>query len=66
MRWMKDNWIPIAMVVGTLVLMVLFIWFVAYNEAASYRKYCGTPVTTWDAIFLDLRIDECNRCDEST
>lgn len=66
MRWMKDNWIVIAMVAGTLVLMVLFIWFAAYNEAASYRKYCDTPVTTWDAIFLDLRIDECERCDQST
>jgi hypothetical protein len=31
----------------------------AYFEAQSYRKYCDTPVTTWDALFLDLRIDEC-------
>ena len=33
----------------------------AYFEASAYRKFCGTPVTTWDAVWLDLRIDECGR-----
>jgi len=31
----------------------------SHFEAAAYRKFCDTPVTTWDAFFLDLRIDEC-------
>lgn len=34
-------------------------WFTAAMEARSYRKYCETPVTTWDALWLDLRVDEC-------
>lgn len=53
----------IAPVVGTIVFMILMVWFKAHNEAASYRKFCDTPVTTWDAMFLDLRIDECV-CDD--
>jgi hypothetical protein len=28
-------------------------------EARSYRKFCDTPVTAFDALWLDLRIDEC-------
>ena len=34
-------------------------WFQAAQEARSYNKFCDTPVETWDAIWLDLRIDEC-------
>ena len=34
-------------------------WFQATQEARSYNKFCDTPVETWDAIWLDLRIDEC-------
>jgi len=38
---------------------IFFIWFSAAQEARSYTKFCDTPVTTWDAVWLDLRIDEC-------
>ena len=37
------------------------IWFRSSQEAKSYRKFCDTPVETWDALWLDLRIDECSR-----
>ena len=39
---------------------VVGVWFQAHNEAKSYRKFCDTPVTTWDAVFLELRIDMCH------
>ena len=47
------------------VIMMLFvsfglIWFAADQEAKAYRKFCDRDVTTWDAIWLDLRIDECD------
>jgi len=42
-------------------IMLGIVWFFASQEAASYRKFCDKPVTTWDALFLDLRIDECNK-----
>jgi hypothetical protein len=56
----------IALYVGVMVLIFSIaigakVWM-SSQEAASYRKFCDTPVTTWDAIFLDLRIDEC-QCD---
>ena len=44
-----------------LVLMIGLPLFFAYNEAKSYRKFCDKDVTTWDALFLDLRIDECDK-----
>ena len=47
-----------------LFLCVLVGWFAASQEAASYRKFCDAPVTTWDAVWLDLRIDECEKRDE--
>lgn len=61
---LSESTIIVAMFTGLISLVVLLVWFTSYNEAASYRKYCETPVTTWDAIFLDLRIDECEKCDE--
>ena len=35
-------------------------WYVisAYFEAAAYERVTGKHVTTWDAIFLDLRVQE--------
>ena len=44
-----------------IVLVVIFgvVWFKAAMEARSHNKFCDTPVTTWDAVWLDLRIDEC-------
>ncbi len=48
---------------STLLVVILAVVLFAWQEARSYQKFCDTPVTTWDAIFLDLRIDEC-KCDE--
>lgn len=39
-------------------------WMKSGFEADSYNKFCDTPVTTWDALWLDLRIDECAKCDD--
>jgi len=45
--------------VASITIIAPFMIGAAYFEAQSYRKYCDTPVTTWDALWLDLRIDEC-------
>ena len=47
-------------IVLSVVVLSLFIWFAASQEARSYSKFCDASVTTWDAVWLDLRIDECN------
>ena len=49
-------------ILAAIMLGVGITWFKAHNEATSYNKFCATPVTTWDAVWLDLRIDEC-QCD---
>jgi hypothetical protein len=51
-----------AVMLGTFLLASPFVYFIANMEARSYRKFCDTPVTWVDAVFLDLRIDECG-CD---
>jgi hypothetical protein len=56
----RETFWAIMGMIGIGVFCVLLIWFMAYNEAKSYRKFCDEDVTTWDAIFLDLRIDECD------
>jgi len=59
MRLSDDRILVPLMFAGMISFLVLMVWFMAHNEAASYNKFCDTPVTTWDAVFLDLRIDEC-------
>ena len=52
-------WLGIAIVSLMIFGIPTSVWIKSHFEAASYRKFCDTPVTTWDAIWLDLRIDEC-------
>jgi hypothetical protein len=51
-------------VTTTLVLIVLitllnfgWMWICASQEAATYNKITGTSVTTWDALWVELRVD---------
>ena len=43
-------------------VMLAFVFAVAYIrssfEAAAYKRVTGKDVTTWDAMFLDLRVSE--------
>lgn len=45
-----------------LILIILLLGGVAYTrayfEAQAYNRITGKEVTTWDAMFLDLRIQE--------
>jgi len=61
---MNDSESPGCLIVST-ILTIVFLFFIyyflAHFEARSYRKFCDRDVTAWDAMFLDLRIDECGR-----
>jgi len=61
----SEDWAMARIFAGILAVVLLIslgvAWFAASQEAASYRKFCDTPVTTWDAFWLDLRIDMCRR-----
>jgi hypothetical protein len=51
-------------VLGVLMLVLLlaiavFMWIVpSYFEASTYRKLTGANVTTWDAMWVELRVQE--------
>lgn len=61
---MKDAHIEIIVYFTIIAVIFLMGFCVTYwkasQEAKSYNKFCDTPVTAWDALWLDLRIDECN------
>ena len=46
------------MVLGTIVLVSGLTILFAMMEAEAYRRLTGKQVSTWDAIWLDLRIQE--------
>jgi hypothetical protein len=42
---------------GLILLFVVFSWPVSsYFEAKAYKNLTGKEVTTWDAMFLELRV----------
>ncbi len=49
----KDGWIAVGLAVALLALPIGLAVLTASFEAASYRKFCDAPVTTWDALWLD-------------
>jgi ABC-type antimicrobial peptide transport system permease subunit len=61
---MSQNTIAVIAVIIGILLFIGLLWVAVYarsaQEARSYRKFCDTPVTAWDAVWLELRIDECN------
>ena len=49
--------IPITMLVILFIAVAALIVVVpAYMEARTYNKLTGANVTTWDAIWIDLRV----------
>jgi hypothetical protein len=59
---MKEEVIKIAL--GAVAMVVLFggifsiKWTDAYFEARAYERVTGKHVSTWDAMFIDLRVQE--------
>ena len=36
------------------------VWFEAYNEARVFNACTGSNVSTWDALWVELRVENCN------
>lgn len=36
----------------------LWQWFSAANESATYNRLTGAHTTTWDALWVELRVQE--------
>lgn len=42
-----------------LFLIAALIWiFASYQEARAFERVTGKPVTTWDAMWIQLRVQE--------
>lgn len=57
-RWVNRNpyvAFPL-MLVMLLVFSAVVSTFLAWQEAAAYNRATGKHVSTWDAIWLDLRV----------
>ena len=53
--------LEIALLVGALAIALAFPIFSAYQEATAFNRITNGPhVTTWEAIWLDLRVEACN------
>jgi hypothetical protein len=48
---------------GCLAILILaaiplfFLWS-AYNESRTYNRLTGAQTTTWDALFVELRVQD--------
>jgi len=56
-------------IIGGYIFLILFVlvclfgsgglyWFCVYQEARTYERLTGKHVTTWDALWVDLRVME--------
>lgn len=54
-----------ASILCALVFITLFIgwtWFSSANEAAAFNRFTNGPrATTWDAVWLELRVEACHQ-----
>lgn len=48
----------IAMLTAAFLVMAAFAIVYAHMEAKTYTKLTGKEVTTWDALWVDLRVQE--------
>ena len=65
---MKDRWwkmtdflidkLPWLLPLAVLVGIVCFQVFSAYMEAQTYNRVTGSNVSTWEALWVELRIQE--------
>jgi hypothetical protein len=56
------HWFEVLTIIGIMLgilLVPLIGWVVpSYFEARAYRKLTGADVTTWDAMWVELRVQE--------
>ncbi len=55
--WIAEH--PVVAVGALLAIVALIVGFQAHQEAATYRRLTGRPVTTWDALWVELRVMDC-------
>lgn len=54
---MKETVMILVSIVGAIVFSVGVAWYGAKMEAETYTQLTGKPVTTWQALWVELRVD---------
>ena len=50
-------YLTMSMLFAVFVFLFAFIGFVAYFEAQAFNELTGRQVSTWQAVFVQLRVD---------
>lgn len=60
MNWSNRHPLAAIVLLATLVGLTVggLVFGEAYLKAAAYRRATGKQVSVWDAVFLDLRVQE--------
>lgn len=59
MKYRDDSFGPTVLAIVIALVLVVGVWVLSSAfEAAAYRRVTGKQVSTWDAMFLDLRVQE--------
>lgn len=53
---MKEWQVVVVLIIAVLILTGAALWFTAYYEAKAYNRITGSKVTTWEAVFVELRV----------
>jgi hypothetical protein len=59
-----DEDIAKAIIAGLLFILIVGpgTWISASNEAAAFNRFTDGPqATTWDAVWLELRVEACRQ-----
>lgn len=51
-----ENLLTVAGCVGVVLLLIGVAWAQAHFEAAAFNNATGKNVSTWDALWIDLRV----------
>ncbi len=51
-----EKFLTVAGTVAAIALLAGFVWAQAHFEAAAFNNATGKNVSTWDAIWIDLRV----------
>lgn len=58
----KGEWIAVSLTVGAFVLLFALVigsWVIqSHFEAAAFNRATGKNVSTWDAMWIELRVQE--------
>lgn len=51
------EWANVYFFLGAVAIALSLWWGAAWLEARAYERVTGKTVSTWDALFLELRVD---------